>query len=148
MADETFNHDYFEMLKREHRELGGAIHVAKDAFAAGAADPNAIREAIGHLCQLVKSHFAHEEEGGYMREAIQRAPRITKRAEKLLEEHEMMLAAIKELCETARRADDAEITSGELKSAFTAFINELSQHEAGENSILQEAYTDDIGTKD
>ena len=57
MSDETFGHEYFEMLKQEHRELGEAIAVAKNAFAAGVDDPNAVRDAIQCLCQLVESHF-------------------------------------------------------------------------------------------
>ena len=43
---------------------------------------------------------------------------------------------------------DANINWDELHDTFSAFIADLGKHESGENAILQEAYTEDIGTKD
>ena len=148
MTDEPNSHDYSEMIKREHRELHAALGAAQGVMRDSPLDPAVVRSTIGRLRQCVESLFAHEEESGYMREVVQRAPRFSERVEQLLEEHSHILGNIKSLCDQVNWIREGPVPWDDIKCKFADFAACLSKHETRENSILQKAYTSDIGTKD
>ena len=148
MSNETMTHDYYELIKREHHELGVALHDTEAAFEARPRDIAAIQIAVEHLFQLLESHFTHEEEGGFLHEAIERAPRVSRRASELLEQHAALRSAIASLREQVSSADAESRTWDKSHGMFIALMADLGKHESGENALLQEAYTEDIGTKD
>jgi hypothetical protein len=59
-----------------------------------------------------------------------------------------MLHTASELARFASAGSGSESWWRELNSRFHVFSKELMHHEGEENQLLQEAYQDDIGSKD
>ena len=148
MSDDVTSHAYYELIKEEHHQLGVTICETRLAIHANPHDPEKAKNLVQHLCQLVESHFAHEEEGGYMSEATKRAPHLSDRANDLFEEHTQLSVVLQQLCDKVSNKHTNDIPWEKVSAKFDVLIQDLGKHEAAENALLQEAYTDDIGTGD
>ena len=76
------------------------------------------------------------------------APRLTPNADRLLAQHEKLMEAIESLCTTIADASRGEDNGQQLEAVGNDFIALLIDHERGENSLVLEAYQQDIGSKD
>ncbi len=153
MAEKRFDHDFFEMMMREHRELIDLLGQIRHALDSAAKDPAAkdaaeVKRLMGDLCDRVRSHFKHEEEGGYFHEALERAPRLTNLAEKLLEQHATLSEIAEKLCWHVKTEPSEAAWWKELGEMFDDFSKQLLKHKAQEDHLVQEAFTQDIGTAD
>ncbi len=88
-----------------------------------------------------------------MCEALERAPRLSKRAEQLYEQHEMLAEMLGELRDFVRHLDPADVMPTndwwqELARRFQTFGKQLLRHESDEDDLVQEAFTRDLGTCD
>ena len=148
MTDDLHSTDHFGLIQREHRALREALGAAQDAMRDGPRNPAAARSTLERLHQCIRILFAHEEENGYMHDVVQRAPRYAERVNRLLEEHGQILSNIESLRDRLSGTGETFAAWHDVQSQFADFAARLSEHEARENSILQKAYTSDIGTKD
>jgi hypothetical protein len=108
-----------------------------------------VAEATRLLNQLndhLMSHFALEESGGYFTEAVLQAPHLAARSKTLMEQHDKLLRAARALI--APTGKGADSWWEETCQRFAGFQQELLLHERSEDSLLQEAYVDDLGSKD
>jgi hypothetical protein len=108
-------------------------------------------EAFAGLARLVielqirlPAHFALEEKGGYLSEELAKAPRLSRIAARLLDEHADFLTRLQRFSESVRRARRAEDCSS-LLSETLAFREAIRKHELSENQLMQEALMDDLG---
>lgn len=76
------------------------------------------------------------------------APRLVTRANELLAQHPKMCTQATELCKLAAATERADDWWQETASRFQAFKKELLAHESKEDSLLQEAYQQDLGAND
>ena len=108
-----------------------------------------VAEATKLLNQLgdhLMSHFALEESGGYFTEAVLHAPHLAARSKALMEQHDRLLRAARALI--APTDERTESWWEETRRRFVEFQQELLAHERNEDSLLQEAYVDDLGNTD
>lgn len=103
---------------------------------------------LGELGDRLVKHFAMEESGGYLSEAILHAPRLVSRANDLLNQHPKMQAAADRLRELAAQPRQAARWWEETELRFKEFAEELSTHEKNEDRLLQEAYSSDVEASD
>lgn len=103
---------------------------------------------LGELGDRLVKHFTLEEEGGYFGETLLQAPRLVARANELLAQHPKMCTQATELCEVAASPENADDWWDKTSQRFQAFKKELLAHERKEDSLLQEAYQQDLGTHD
>lgn len=148
MPEKQLDHHFFEMMKQEHEQLARVLGELRHALHSDQRDAEAVTAWIVQLARLVKSHFEHEEEGGYMREAIEQAPRLSEQAENLERQHPVLLEKLSGLSNLAAAGDKSAPWWESARTKFDEFAKSFLDHEAHEDKLVQEAFTQDIGTSD
>ena len=100
---------------------------------------------IAEVEQFLPAHFASEEAGGYLSDALAIAPRLSKRAAVLQRDHRKFTARFAKLATFARQLREVDESWEYLGVAIQEFIRELRLHELEENRLVQEAFLDDLG---
>ena len=100
---------------------------------------------IAEVEQFLPAHFAFEEAGGYLSDALSIAPRLSKRAALLQRDHRKFTARFAKLATFARQLREVDESWEYLGVAIREFIRELRLHELEENRLVQEAFLDDLG---
>lgn len=133
----------------EHRELCRLVRSIADGLASDR--PWRHQRASGVLAGLrdlqnrLEHHFAREEAGGYLEEALTQAPRFSAQAAHLLEQHAQLLGQLRQVVQMAAAARETSSAWPALKGECATFIKELLAHEAAENQLVQEAFNIDLG---
>jgi hypothetical protein len=132
---------YLEHLRLEHRHLHQAIantqEMLLEVLGEGAVNGRreVIVERLSDLRTQLAAHFAREEEGGYLEEAVIRVPRMTPELLRLEREHPSLLAELDELIRKA-----ATIAPGKTMTGFREFQRRLTAHENAENRVMAEGF--------
>ena len=100
---------------------------------------------IAETEQLLLAHFAFEEAGGYLSDALAIAPRLSKRAAVLQRDHRKFTARFAKLATFARELREVDESWEYLGIAIREFIRELRVHELEESRLVLEAFLDDLG---
>lgn len=145
---------YIEGVRADHLELRALVRGVErllDAARAaswGRSEAHELLLALENLGSHLREHFAEEEEGGYMEEALALAPRFGAQAQRLLSEHPVMLEQMARLMELARHCCEHSQAGPELDRLLREFFATLRAHDAAENKIIQEAFNTDLGLND
>ena len=136
----------------EHRELFQLISQAKLAFN-DAGRPLAKRrefalKTVEMLREHLSEHFAQEEQGGFLEEAVTRVPRLGQRMEEILRQHSPLLAELDSLTEALADSHLTVADWQEIAQQFETFVGHLQAHERSENAVVQEGYNEDLGLAD
>ena len=115
----------------EHQELERQ-YAAFDAILGGeVVRAPVLRRRLSELAVILKCHFAHEEEGGFFKEIIDMAPRLSRRADELESEHDALLAELS----SGRLHAVLDVTEPEPLPAESPFLSlpnvYLTPHVAG-----------------
>ena len=148
MSADTWNHEFFQVVKSEHEELTEILDEVRVAISAGDRTKNRVEDVISRLSDVVETHFRHEEHGGYLKEAVERAPRLTAQAEVLLDQHESLLEQVEKLRLLVHSGIESPTWWTRIEADYHEFAARLIDHEHAENRVLQEAFTSDIGSGD
>ena len=133
---------YLEHLQAEHHRLNCCLLGIRHQFAKlnrSTQPPDALAGLIKRLEDLMRelrSHFAEEEAGGCLEEAVARCPGLGPQAKDLMDEHPQFTRALGQLLANMNeRAANPEA----WRKQFEAFARELKAHECAENRLLQTA---------
>jgi hypothetical protein len=150
-----------ELLKRFHEEHGKLHRMlrslrtrVRDAAASSSEDAEGARarsEAESLLAELeerLPRHFASEERAGFLSEAVDQAPRLSRRADQLRAECPVLAAGLASLGARMRRAGPATRRWQELDAECHRFAEAFHDHEYRENALIHEAWVEDIGAVD
>lgn len=153
MNQQTEDNPFFERAWHEHRELNRSIHELEQCFALAPleATPQSCREAAAQLQRLrdhLAAHFAQEEEGGYLEEALSRVPRFGPQAAVLERQHAPLLARLDALVQRVCQTQQAIEGWPQLAADFRGFVQSLLEHEIAENRIVQAACNRDLDLDD
>ncbi len=137
---------------KEHQEVARRIAELRQWWseldALGIRKFGEMASRVRELRDLLAEHFAEEERDGYLSAALAAAPRFSKLAGTLCEQHGQFLERLDHLIARLR---DSEPTSHYWRASrdeIEGLIFDLRQHEQSENAIVQAAFEDDLGTKD
>jgi iron-sulfur cluster repair protein YtfE (RIC family) len=148
MTSNTSESEIIEAIRLEHealrKKLGNVHSVLAGCHLAG----EKVAAMLLELHDELVVHFTNEEFNGFFGEVTSRAPQLSPAADKLCAEHRDMLHKASELAQFARAGADSQEWWRELKTRFHVFSTQLMHHESEENSLLQQAYQDDIGAHD
>lgn len=100
----------------------------------------AIAELAGelkHLRENLARHFAEEDEGGCLEEAVARCPNLGHDADRLEAEHPLLLDQLDQLIDRLLEADSKELLRTEVHQQYADFVSRLRAHERSENHLLQ-----------
>lgn len=143
---------YVAGFKAEHREMHDVLRNVEKAWriceAGGWKETDRCRlcEAMTALREHLEHHFAQEEAGGYLEEALLAAPRLAAMADKLLAQHPLLLKNCCETVEKLRHAPSDAAVRQRVREEYHDLRRKLLEHERGENAVMQEAFHVDIET--
>jgi hypothetical protein len=133
---------YVKHLRMEHRRLNEVLRQISGIFVPPASlRQSSIRvQLMNSLTELradLSHHFAEEESGGCMEEAVSRCPGLSPDVKKVEAEHAMLLEKLDCVLQRAAslQLEAARVTV--LQQEFQSFAELLKHHEAAENRILQ-----------
>jgi iron-sulfur cluster repair protein YtfE (RIC family) len=148
MNVESGETEVFDAVEREHEALREKLGYIHHVVAAHETRGHELAELLRDLHDALMVHFSNEEFHGFFSEITVHAPQLTGPADKLCAEHKGMLRAAAELAQFADAGAGSEAWWREMKSRFQVFSRQLMHHESEENSLLQQAYQEDIGAND
>ena len=141
---------YVEDLLAEHRRLHKMLRLARAAILqSGGPDRDATAADIVRVLRRIQAelvrHFAEEEGGGCLEEAVSRCPRLSTQARRIEAEHPDLLRGIDDLI--------SQLSGGELnpqdrmamERAFLDLCDRLHTHEAAENDLLRQGFGRGVG---
>jgi hypothetical protein len=136
---------YINHLMAEHRRLNGMLRQMQRAIVESVQPDEAPSFAetgriLARLRQELRQHFAEEDAGGCMDEAVSCCPSLSGDAKKVEAEHPEILAELDALIEKAAALPATVQNQVALQRQFDALRRKLHAHEAAENRILAQGF--------
>ena len=103
---------------------------------------------IKALRDSLADHFEVEERDGYLAPALDVAPRFTRQASELQRQHQQFLEVLDRFIEQLQTCDSSIRCWQDARQEFEDFLDQLLEHERAENTIVQSAFTEDLGSGD
>jgi len=136
---------YVDHLISEHRRLHRMLHMAQHAIV-GASGPDQdatsadIVKVLRQVRDELEHHFAQEEGGGCLDEAVSLCPTLSAESRRIEAEHPQLLTAIDRLIAQALDSDQSLQKRLELGIGFQVLCRQLDAHEGAENALLRRAF--------
>lgn len=150
----SINAAFLQEIKEDHHELRQLIHHSGAMFNRPEWMPietKRLGELLGKLRDQLAMHFALEESYGYFDDALDVAPHLSRRAERLRAQHYDLYAEVCRLSERAEQLLYHEVPESalhDMANEFRGFTGRFHDHELRENDLILEALDDDLGTGD
>ncbi len=150
----TINAAFLQEIKEDNRELRTMLAECATLLARPRGvrvDPRRLVQLLGRLRDQVALHFSLEEAYGYFDDAIDVAPRMSRQAQMLKEQHPELFL---ELCDIEERAEQwlyherAAVDRTDLAQEFDEFHSHLMQHESDEDALIMRSINEEIGGGD
>ena len=150
------NHDvgealaYAKHLLAEHRRVRNLLSDIEQQWSLTTAGPQssgtiaALCERIEKLRSELARHFAEEEAGGVLEEAVARFPDLGRETVRLEEEHAELLTELDRIIVGVLNSKGTGRMAGDLGEAFMRFVERLKDHEASENRVLAAGFQIDV----
>ncbi len=140
-----------ETIRSQQLALRQRIRALEEVFA----EPDAAEEYARKTLTLLegfdsalREHFAVEEEGGYFADVLKVAPRLSRRAARLEQNHKEFSEHLEALLALVQYAIDARDAWERVTTGVERFLRELRAHEDDENELVREAFMVDLGRGD
>lgn len=135
---------YVDHLMVEHRRLHRLLLDARKTIAdAHSGESNWGPKAVKVLRDLrgtLQHHFAEEEQGGCLEEAVSFQPHLSPDVKRIEAEHPQLLLEIDRLIAQVEDNEKSQAQHVALTTAFDELCRELHTHEAAENEILRRGF--------
>jgi hypothetical protein len=136
---------YVEHFIAEHRRLHRMLCLARSAIvASGGPDRDSTAADIVRVIRQVRDelehHFAQEEGGGCLDEAVSLCPSLSAEARRIEAEHPQLLTRVDALIADALDYDQSPEKQLALGREFEELCRQLEAHEAAENALLRKAF--------
>ena len=135
-------------IRRQHDTLNSLLTAISGRFEHSHVPSRNLVSLLNALAFHLQTHFEFEEADCYFTNLVQTAPRTAQIVEKILQEHREMLVEVDQMVQEARADLDHKSGTDALARRYAKFREKLEAHEHQENLLLQDVYTEDIGTKD
>ena len=138
----------YEQARREHEQLRERLKFLHHQLELRQVPLAEMERLLNEFRGRLESHFHSEEHEGFFDQVVSRAPQLSRQADSLSHEHVELLQGLDSLIGLAGCDTDQPQCWRVLTLRFEDFMKQLMHHESEENGMLQEAYSDDLGTKD
>jgi hemerythrin len=105
-------------------------------------------QELTEVRQHMRSHFAYEEEGGYLHAALAGAVHLNDAAAELLKQHTSLLQQLDHLIDGAQQEKGNCSINAEFSAKLDDFLRRFQDHERGENELIQRALDEEISAAD
>lgn len=145
MRDYNECRPYIEHLMAEHRRLHRLLRqtrvsIVQSSGPDGDASFADVARVLQNLRGELAHHFAEEEAGGCLDEAVSRCPNLSAELRRIETEHPEMLAAVDRLIAQAQGCDCNVQDRIALSLAFDNLCRQLDAHEVAENKVLKQGF--------
>lgn len=147
MFNERDTRRFVEHSKQEHDQLRRLLGDIGHVIAHRCDTIDRVAKLLVLLSDQITEHFQQEEEAGFFEGVISRAPRMADQTRRLCEQHKLLKEQIRQLASHARENRTSPDCWRDIEDGFQQFSKNLMTHESEENSLLQEAYGQDIGSQ-
>jgi hypothetical protein len=149
MTDPARRTEGLDSLLAEHRELLSEIAGIRcwcgEVGQTGRPRFGEMGSRVRMLRRRLTKHFAIEERGGYLAEALAAAPQFEREAAALRRQHRDMLDGLDQLADGLAAAEPPFQGWQDACRHLEEMLGRLRDHEAAENRIIQAAVEDDLG---
>ena len=145
MRDNNECGPYINHLIAEHRRLHAMLRVARSRLTnAGGPDCDTtfqdVATTLRRLRRELTHHFAEEEDGGCLDEAVSYCPSLSAAARRIEAEHPELLAEIDRLIAQALDCEHNVQNRIAFGKAFDDLCRNLQSHERAENDLLRQGF--------
>jgi hypothetical protein len=140
--DDAESRSYVNHLLSEHRRLHGLLREARRAIVG-----NGVRKSAAECTAVLREvrdelqrHFAEEEGGGCLAEAVSRCPALSAEARAIEAQHPGLLLRLETLLNQVATAEPTAGCRVETLREFDDLLRELHAHEAAENNLLRRGF--------
>lgn len=148
MATKVTTEPRFDPFVDEHEALHHSLRDVRSVLE-DRQYPTRVPEVLLEFGTHAQAHFVHEEAmDGFFDSIVDQAPRLKSRADALILEHAAMSSELNELTRLAQELTGTDVWWSQLNKDFESFWQTFCRHERAENDLVQEAFHDDIGSKD
>jgi hypothetical protein len=146
MVDVNESRPYVAHLRAEHRRLDAAVRIIQGLFPASAVGSASfpsgeqLRQRLIALRDELERHFAEEEQGGCIEEAVCRCPSLSPKALELRLQHPILLEQLQRIIRRSEVVESLPRGGEGVERGFADFAEKLRGHEDAENRILQQAF--------
>jgi RNA polymerase-binding transcription factor DksA len=148
--------DSIEVLRGHHsslrRTLFNVLHALNDTAERSvqadgdiATDAGRCRALLADLARHLPVRFEQEERAGQLVEALNTAPRFSRRAAALVRQHGEFVRRAEELVKDAERLGSDPSGLPGIRDRYREFALDLLGHEQIESDIVESAFLDDLG---
>jgi iron-sulfur cluster repair protein YtfE (RIC family) len=135
---ETSEKAFAEALHQAHADLLKDLWQLEESVGRGSKEgPPQLSTRLGKVRTHLTEHFRFEEQGGYMAPLLKEEPRFEPVVQALLHEHRQLAQALDEIVQEVSAAPSLR---DDLREKVRAWVRHVRQHEARENSLVQEVY--------
>lgn len=136
-------------VRTQHAELCRLLNTVRQQLSActekGHARPGpCLTATMKQLKDHLEAHFAREESGGWLEEAVVRAPHLAHQLTRLEQQHEPLRARAANLVAEAEASDKTAASIDQLRHHFEMFAHHLTTHESHEERVLQKGFNEDL----
>ena len=132
-----------EAVLRQHAALNQQIdslnEILQQQF-----DWSQLGDMMENLEECLGRHFDLEEQGGYLSEVLEAAPRSQPQVDRLLKEHQLMIETLRQ----ARDLTSDGASRQELRTLLGGWLDLFHDHEARENRLALNVFNTDLGGGD
>lgn len=145
MRDDGEIRCYVQHLATEHRRLHGILRRLQDSlvYAVGPDEAPTFIEVVrilGVLRDELTHHFAQEDAGGCLDEAVSHCPRLSAEARRIAAEHPELLADVDRLIAGVQGLEPTSVNQFALQREFAALFHKIRAHEKSEAELLQQGF--------
>jgi iron-sulfur cluster repair protein YtfE (RIC family) len=140
--------EMYGRVLEEHRALRSLLAEIEVAVTQRPAKLAPVINLLESLSEHLGNHFTLEETGDCFSQLVAQAPRMAERIAALLREHTDLHNQLIEFTGHVRHCGGTEAEWEQLATRFHTFRAALHNHEQRENELIQEVFTEDIGSKD
>ncbi len=139
----------FDAHEQEHANLEKLLATWGAMVAEKKANRNDVSVLLAGLIETLQSHFDHEEhEQGFFKTVVKQAPWLSEQAQTLMDEHCGMCQMLERVHSHAQEDSPHDAWWTKHTDEFQQFRRSFLRHERSENDLLQQAFTQDIGSND
>ena len=136
----------------EHHEpmqsIAGLREWCKGHSHSGEAEFKEFGKRLKKFRDQLNHHFSEEESDGYLAPVLEVAPRFTDEVAVLQQQHREFLDRLDALAYRVNETGASNEAWDDVCAEFESVLHDLRKHEGAENSIMQSAFDDDVGTCD
>jgi hemerythrin len=145
MREDQECRSYVDHLVAEHRRLHLLLKQTRGVMAHSAGPDESpsfagAQQALTRLRDELQRHFAQEEGGGCMDEAVSRCPRLAGDEQQIEAEHPQILAELDQLIVQSQTLSPTPGHQLLVQQAFERLCQRLCDHERDEDSLLAQGF--------